>query len=351
MIEKKMKRISYADAARIAAAGAVVLLHNAGVRLLGPDVGSGDFVWAVFFDAFARWSVPLFIMLSGMLFLNKEKKLDIKRLYKKNILRLVTAFVFWSYIYNVYLLFVETRSVVYSLTRAFLKIPDGELHLWYCYIIVGLYIALPFIKRMTENMTKRETEYFLVLNILLTFLPKTLESFEIFAPFTEFIGKFEIMTAAGYVGLFVAGWYIDNFEHGRLFRVLSYLAAAAGFLYMFLMTVFVSRNAGALDESFMSFKGLPAYLMAFGVMTLFKSTIGQKELKRRSASNLANYAKYMFGVYMIHELLTLVPNALGWVILPNMIYLSIPIHAVIVFAVSLFAAAIIDLTPLGKYLI
>ena len=40
-------------------------------------------------------------MISGALFLRNSKKLDIKKLYSKNILRIVVVFLFWSLVYGI----------------------------------------------------------------------------------------------------------------------------------------------------------------------------------------------------------------------------------------------------------
>lgn len=102
--------------------------------------------------------------------------------------------------------------------------------LWFIFVIAGLYIILPLLKRMTDNMTKREAEYFLALNFVLTFLPTTLSDFEVFNPFVQYISKFEISFATGYIGLFVLGWYIDSFEHGKRLRVSLFARQTGDFL-------------------------------------------------------------------------------------------------------------------------
>lgn len=342
--------IPYADIARILAAFSVVLLHTAGARLLVVPIGSAEFLWATFFDCVTRWSVPLFVMLSGMLFLNKKKKINIPTLYKKNILRMVTAFIFWSYIFNLYTAYANSGDVKQSLLVALKNMPQGAMHLWFMFVIVGLYIILPFVKRMTENMTKGEAEYFIILSMLLTFLPKTLSSFEVFAPFLDYITKFEINFAAGYVGLFVAGWYVDTFDHSRTFRVFTYLFGFVGFLYMFVTTVYYSVTRGAIADEFMSFKSVSAFLMAFCVMMLLKDLFGKKSFKRKTTSTLAFYSKYTFGIYLVHEMFLNISAAKGWFVLPDMPYIGIPIEALIIFILSGLVIGIITWLPFGKYI-
>ncbi|MBR5535858.1 MAG: acyltransferase family protein [Clostridia bacterium] len=346
----KTNYIAYADIARIMAAFAVVLLHVAGARLIIEDIGSVNFFRAAVFDCAMRWSVPLFIMLSGMLFLNKNKKLNIRVLYTKNILRLVTAFLFWSLVYNMYTSYLEYRHIGVAFFEALKNVHNGAMHLWFIFVIIGLYIVMPFIKRMCENMTKREAECFILLSMLVTFLPKTLSSFDIFAPFIQYIGKFEINYTAGYVGLFVAGWYIDRFEHSKKEKSIAYLMGLAGFLYMLTATVYFSIKRGVIADEFMSFKSLSAFLMAIAVMMMCKSVFSKKNFSRRAKSDLAFYSKYTFGVYLIHEMFLNISAGKGWFLLPDMPYIGIVLEAVIIFAISMIATGIISIFPFGKYI-
>lgn len=347
---KKNSYVAYADILRIFAAFAVVLLHVSGARLIQTPVGSREFLWALFYDCLTRWSVPLFIMLSGMLFLKKDKKLDIKALYTKNVLRLVTAFVFWSFVYNFYTAYAQVRDVGEALKTGFFKIPDGAMHTWFIFVIIGLYVVLPFVKRMTQCMTKGEMRYFIVLNFLLTFAVKSLSSFEVFSQYLEYVEKFEINTAVGYVGLFVAGHYIDAYESGRTERIFSYLMGVLGFCYMFFTTLHFSEARGLLAEEFMSFKSVGAFMMAFGTMVFVKRIFGKKEFSRKAKRKLKNFSKCTFGVYLVHELYLNISTAKGWFVLWEYPSVGIVIEAFIVFTVSAVTAKIISSLPLGKYI-
>ncbi len=347
---KKKEHIVYADILRIAAAFSVVLLHVAGARVICEPIGGARFLCAVFYDCVTRWSVPLFIMLSGMLFLKKDKKINIKTLYTKNIFRLFTAFVFWSYVYNLYTSYAQCKNIKEALITAFFEIPKGAMHTWFLFVIAGLYVVLPFIKKMTQAMTKREAEYFIFLSFLLTFVTKSLSSFEIFVPYTEYVQRFEINLVLGYVGLFVAGWYIDKFEHTKAFRAFVYLAAIVGFLYMFVTTVYFSIKRGVVADEFMSFKSVGAFAMAFGVMMLFKQLFAKKKFSAKTKSNLKYYSGYTFGIYLIHELLLNVSSAKGWVVLPEFPMAGIIIEAVAIFVISGVITGIIQCFPFGKYI-
>jgi len=92
------KRIYYLDVLRVLATLAVVVLHVAADRWYG-DVGS--FSWKVFtgYSGITRFCVPVFFMISGALFLQKEKQVPVKTNYTKYIFRLVIFLLFLAMVY------------------------------------------------------------------------------------------------------------------------------------------------------------------------------------------------------------------------------------------------------------
>lgn len=83
------ERIYAFDLLKIFASLAVVLVHISSSRFLQHDVTSFD--WQVFnlWDSACRWCVPVFVMVSGALLLNPNKKIDIASMVKKYIPRLL----------------------------------------------------------------------------------------------------------------------------------------------------------------------------------------------------------------------------------------------------------------------
>ena len=95
------KRAYYLDVLRVVAMLAVVMLHVSADRWYG-DVGS--FSWKIFtgYSGIMRFCVPVFFMISGALFLRKEKHIPVKTIYGKYIFRLVIFLLFWGMVYQIY---------------------------------------------------------------------------------------------------------------------------------------------------------------------------------------------------------------------------------------------------------
>ena len=94
-------RIEYLDYLRVIATMAVVLLHISIQGWGDVDVQSGPWMVYNVWNGLVRWCVPVFVMISGALFLNPKKKVSVYRLWTRNIPRILSAFLFWSVIFGV----------------------------------------------------------------------------------------------------------------------------------------------------------------------------------------------------------------------------------------------------------
>lgn len=103
-------------------------------------------------------------MISGTLFLDRE--ISMKKIYSKNILRLVISFFVWSSIYAVFV-----HGSVMDKVTAIIK---GPFHMWFIFMIIGLYICLPIIKAIVKNPFT--AKYFLVIALIVTFIFPTVTS-------------------------------------------------------------------------------------------------------------------------------------------------------------------------------
>ena len=101
-LQKKTERNISFDLLRIISAFSVVMLHVSGVYITNSPVGSFDFRIANFMNSISRFGVPIFVMISGAIFLAEKKTVTLKKLWCKNIFRMLVVFGVWSFAYYVY---------------------------------------------------------------------------------------------------------------------------------------------------------------------------------------------------------------------------------------------------------
>ena len=100
MTQPERSRVDYFDALRVLATLAVIVLHLSAQHWADIDVSSRAWFAFNLYDSAVRWAVPVFVMISGALLLSGTQRLS--DILKKNVLRLVTAFLFWSAAYALY---------------------------------------------------------------------------------------------------------------------------------------------------------------------------------------------------------------------------------------------------------
>lgn len=210
MEQTQPQRIAYFDVLRILATFAVIVLHLSAQHWADTDVYSR--AWQAFnlYDSAVRWAVPVFVMISGALFLSGSQ--SIGHILKKNVSRLVTAFIFWSALYAVFMVNFEGCPTNLILQQ-FL---NGHYHMWFLFMIVGLYLIVPFLRAIVRD--EKLLRYFLLLTLIFTFLlPQiasavSLLSWQYCAEFKALTGKFYYHFTLGFVPYFVLGYYLVRKE-------------------------------------------------------------------------------------------------------------------------------------------
>lgn len=123
----------------------VVLAHSA-EYLFGSF--SPRWLAAICYDALSRPSVPIFLMITGFLLLDREEPID--RFYRKRFTRMVVPFLFYCVLYLV----IDRVSIHSWLYRIY--IGSVAPHFWYIYELIGIYLFMPFLRKIFIHSTTTE---------------------------------------------------------------------------------------------------------------------------------------------------------------------------------------------------
>ena len=193
-----LKRNSSLDITRIIAVLAVISLHISADFVTEYDVFSKEFMVGAFFDSISRIGVPLFVMISGSLMLDENKNITIKSIFSKNIKTLFGLLIFWSVLYCVLynialpLIIGEPLNVSDIIT----SLTEGHYHIWYLYMIIGLYLATPFFRAFVKKENKQTVLLFIIIALVTQFTLPMLNGmtliWEDMAYLTNFINQFDL---------------------------------------------------------------------------------------------------------------------------------------------------------------
>lgn len=334
--------------ARITAVFSVVLLHSAAPLLYRRDELS-SFDWAVsnVLDSAVRMSSPLLFMCSGYLLLGRDEPMS--AFFRKRFFRVVVPLAVWTVAYLAWRDFYHnSRELTLSTFLDGLQSPV-YYHLWFVFVIIGLYIATPFIRLMVAA-GRQEILWFYVAVwfVVVSALPALAQ-----AGVTIEIGVALISTHSGY---YIFGYLLSTITVSRSTALLAIV------VYLFSVSV-TALGAAWIHPVGEAVFFEPIYLrtspnvvaMAVAAIIVLRYVGEQLEssLSRRARSAVAVLASLMFGVYLAHVMVLefLADGHLGFAVSGEMVspVVGIPLTAIVAFVLSLAITVLLRALPGGRW--
>lgn len=333
--------------------------------------------WAAIYGSLLRPSVPLFVMMTGLLLL-PVKKQPLGKFYKKRIYRVLFPFLIWSVLYSMFPWVTgvlglpkeiigdffchtqgqESQSLIDSLKDVAMipfNFSHKENHMWYIYLLIGLYLYMPFFSAWIENADRKTKRAFLLIWIISLFIPYLKEyvanclferSGYVFGTDTwnEF-GLFYYF--AGFNGYLLLGHYVKKGNDWSLMKtfILCILMFAVGYYITYTGFSTTASNPNATEtemELFFTFCSPNVLLMTLATFLLLQKVVITNSTVIKV---LANMTQCGFGIYMVHYFvvgpffLLIGPSSLP-------IPLQVPLMAICIFLCSwAFTALIYKLMP------
>lgn len=281
------------DPLRIFAVVAVIALHASAVRVVHlPNIETTSWWNAHVVDSLCRWAVPVFIMLSGALNLDPARDYSLARFYTKRFSRVVIPLLVWASIYYWWSAYSYHMTIDWNFIKESLHSGLVYNHLYFLFIIIGLYMFTPAIKPLTQFLPQWIL-WFLVLVLLYYTTTGTLFSHLPMNAFTRFLP---------YLLFFLIGYLLRsaNFSYAwSVFFFGTYLAASLPIIYI----------TGAAAEAFgrddyrtfamYSHFHILVFVQSISVYLLMKSLFS-RERHNRFRWFLSWAAPASFGIYLIH---------------------------------------------------
>jgi len=324
-IEKDNKRIIWLDFVKFIAISMMIAVHC--TDNVTPTERSEAWynLWGSFYGSFMRPAIPLFIMVTGALLLPVKE--NISTFYTKRLTRLVIPFIVWSVLYNLFPWITGLLGLSPTIINDFFAWaePDqsfsGALHnilmipfnfsmlavqMWYVYLLIGLYLYMPFFSAWVKQASVKEQKIFLTLWFISLFIPYLREYLTKDLWGTCSWNEFGLLYYfAGFNGYLLLGYYIKNndinFSWGKL-AVIGIPSFIIGYCITFLGFKSITAIPGQpaeLVELFFTYCSPNVLLMTLPIFLVIKKNHFKSVTIRRFAINISTCT---LGIWMSHYL-------------------------------------------------
>ena len=245
-----MDREKWIDWMRVAACLMVMVVHSTEPFYLGGEgsriLTEGDAYWASFFDSFVRACVPLFVVASS--YLQFPLHYSTGEFLRRRALRVLVPFLCWTIVYA-----LVWGEPVENFRSLLLNFNYAAGHLWFVYMLVGIYLLMPMLSPWAERVGKRELQFYLLLCFATTLIP-FVRALAADGAAPVIYGPTGIPNRALYPLWGEASW--------NTYGLFYYLSGFIGYL---LLGLYLRRFVGNLSWGKTLAVALPAWLVGFAI--------------------------------------------------------------------------------------
>ena len=156
------------DWLRVAACFMVFVVHSTEPFYLGGDgsliLTETDAFWSSFFDSFVRSCVPLFIIASS--YLQFPTHYPTMEFFRRRAVRILVPFLLWTVVYA-----FRWGEPVENFRNLLLNFNYAAGHLWFVYMLLGVYLLMPLLSPWAEKVEKKELQIYLGICLFTTMIP------------------------------------------------------------------------------------------------------------------------------------------------------------------------------------
>lgn len=294
LLDKKLteeKSTDYLCFLRIISSLAVIMIHVLCTPVSICENAYTEFglLSVKYFRNVLTWCVPVFVMITGSLFLNPSKEVSFRKILFKYVRRIILVILTFGTLFCLMeLVFSEKQISSEIIFKSFLNSMTGHSwdHMWYLYMLAGLYIFIPALKVFVNSVPEK-------------ILIKTLVVLFVVSSVVPFLGAFidiqnEMPAVSIYIFYLLLG-YAVHFNKIKLNNGFCLIFVCVYLLYVFLInqsSFFYIKNNAALKT--LGYDSPFTILAALGIFSLAKNNL-------KEASDFVKFlAPLTFCVYIVH---------------------------------------------------
>lgn len=276
---------------RITATCCIIFLHVCSTLVENPDLFPlSEQEWTFFCSGWRMmgWAVPVFLMITGALLLNKDKVISIHDCLFRYAARVLLALLVFGIPFG--MMIEVSSSGKLSFSTVYLSVirvitNQSFSHLWYLYMLLGIYLLLPVLKIVINYASEMMLRYILIILFVFNFIIPFLSN----AAGIDI--AFSLPLKGGYLFYLVMGYYIHWCKPKWSAKLPLMIAVAVLYpLIVVAAALFKPESTGYIAATNSPFTAGAA----LGLFSIFQ------RLKKPVNSKVWAKDRLAFGVYLVH---------------------------------------------------
>ena len=352
-------RIFYYDALRALAIIGIVCTHvAANFAAKSYLINTNSYFLAIFFNHFRNFAVPIFVMLSGALLLNRDLPPIV--FLKKRFNRVVVPLIFWTIIFGLFsIIFLHFPFSIDTFLKMFF-VEEGTLGglFWFIWMIIVVYIWIFIINKIFSfDRAKKYFSTFVKLSVIALVIYSIIVTLDLFSPPNKLVHYSQ------FIGYALLGYYLANtdFTKGKIANFLKLTPLKLGILSLILFIgLYLTYISGIIIPTSVSlhehFSTSHFYILliilnsslflSFRYLSESNNGFIKKIESGKSAKLITSISRHSFGIYFIHMLIIYLINIITkYQLFTKNPMKVIPLLIVVVFLSSWFIIWCIDKIP------